>query len=157
MQGYYFSKPVPPADFDRFLMERKAAKADVPPETRRAYMSISRALTGDFVNIFYVDMVTDCYLEFYMDKGGKLEIRPGGTDFFGDAREKLLRNVTEGDRERVRDATSKANLMRWVGQEQTEALSFRKAEAGGEAAYILQTIKTRESDSHHIMIGVRPE
>ena len=120
-------------------------------------MSISKALTSDFESIFYVDMVTDYYLEFYTDKDGKLEIRPGGTDFFSEAREKLLKDVGEKYREKVRDATAKPNLMRWIGQEETEALSFMKTGDRGETAYILQTIKTRGSDDHHIVIGVRQE
>ena len=105
----------------------------------------------------HVDMVTDYYLEFYTDKDGKLEIRPGGTDFFSEAREKLLRDVAEKDKEKVRGATDKPNLMRWIGQEETEALSFMKTGDRGETAYILQTIKTRGSDDHHIVIGVRQE
>ena len=129
----------------------------VTPEVRKTYMSISKALTSDFESIFYVDMVTDYYLEFYTGKDGKLEIRPGGTDFFGEAREKLLKDVAEEDREKVRDATAKANLMRWIGQEETETLSFMKTGDNGEIAYILQTIKTRGSDDHHIVVGIRQE
>lgn len=129
----------------------------VTPEVRKTYMSISKALTSDFESIFYVDMVTDCYLEFYTGKDGKLEIRPGGTDFFGGAREKLLRDVAEEDKEKVRDATAKANLMRWISQEETETLSFMKTGDNGEIAYILQTIKTRGSDDHHIVVGIRQE
>ena len=94
-----YAKPVPPEDFDRFLIERMKEKTMVTPEVRKTYMSISKALTSDFESIFYVDMVTDCYLEFYTGKDGKLEIRPGGTDFFGGAREKLLRDVAEEDKE----------------------------------------------------------
>ncbi|MBR3239010.1 MAG: amino acid permease [Oscillospiraceae bacterium] len=158
VQGYYFSRPVPPEDFDRFLIERaKERDTAVTPEVRKTYMSISKALTSDFESIFYVDMVTHYYLEFYTDKDGKLEIRPGGTDFFAEAREKLLRDVAEEDKEKVRDATAKPNLMRWIGQEETEALSFMKTGDRGETAYILQTIKTRGSDDHHIVIGVRQE
>ena len=157
VQGYFFSKPVPPEDFDRFLIERAKESAAVTPEARKTYMSISRALTSDFESIYYVDMVTDYYLEFHMDKDGKLEILPGGTDFFGDAREKLLENVVAEDKEKVRDATGKANLMRWVGQEETESLSFLKTGDGGKVAYILQTIRTRGSDDHHIVIGVRQQ
>ena len=155
VQGYYFSKPVPPEEFDRFLIERAKENATVTHEAKKTYMSISKALTSDFENIYYVDLVTDYYLEFYMSSGGNLEIRPGGTDFFGDAREKLLENVAASDKEKVENATGKANLMRWVGQEDTEALPFLKTGADGEVAYILQTIKTRESDDHHIVIGVR--
>lgn len=41
VQGYYFSKPVPPEEFDHFLVERKKVSYEVTPITRKTYMSIS--------------------------------------------------------------------------------------------------------------------
>ncbi len=157
VQGYYFSRPVPAEEFDRFLIERGDVKPEVAPADKKTYMSISKALTGDFENIFYVDVVTDYYLEFFTGKGGDLEIRPGGIDFFADARKKILEGVSEPDAAKVREAISKANLMRWIGQEETAILSFSKLKDGVLTTYSLQTIKTRESDSHHILIGVKQE
>lgn len=157
VQGYYFSKPVPPEDFDRFLTERVDVKYEVTPVTRKTYMSISKALTSDFESIFYVDVVSAHFLEFYSGKHGDLEIRPGGTDFYGDAREKLLDDVCEEDRERIREVLSKSSLIRWIGQEDMSDVSFRRLREGKLKPYILQAIKTRSSDDHHIVIGVRPE
>jgi diguanylate cyclase (GGDEF)-like protein len=157
VQGYYFSKPVPAEAFDRFLIERTEAQAEATPAARKTCMSISKALTGDFESIFYVDVVTDFYLEFHTDKDGGLEIRPGGVDFFRDIREKLLRDVCEPDAEKVREAVSKANLTRWIGQEEAAVLPFLKLKNGTPTPYSLQTIKTRESDRQHIVIGVRQE
>ena len=155
VQGYYFSKPVPPEAFDRFLIERAQVKATVTPEAKKTCMSISKAMTSDFESIFYVDVVTDYYLEFYTGERGELEIRPGGVDFFGDIRQKLLEDVCEEDAEKIREATGKGTLMGWAGKEETITLSFRKKSSG--LRYTLQTIKTRESDDHHIVIGVRQE
>ena len=155
VQGYYFSKPVPPAEFDRFLVERSETSVTVTPEDKKTYMSISKALSSDFESIYYVDVVTDYYLEFYTGMGGKLEIRPGGSDFFGEARRRLLEDVCAEDVEKVREATGKANLLRWIGQDEVMSLSFGKRLQGRTLPYTLQTIKTRESDDHHILIGVR--
>ena len=157
VQGYYFSKPVPPEAFDHFLIERGDADAYVSSSVKKTYMSISKALTSDFENIYYVDVVTDFYLEFFTGKDGNLEIRPGGMDFFGDAREKLLKEVCDADKDRVREATSKTGLMKWIGLEETTAIPFLMLKNGKPTPYSLQTIKTRESDSHHIVIGIRPE
>jgi hypothetical protein len=104
-----------------------------------------------------VDVVTDFYLEFFMGKDGDLEIRPAGTDFFGEARERLLKDVSEADARKVREATGKANLIELAEQEEALALSFRREKNGVSAPYSLQSIKTRESDHHHIVIGVRKE
>ncbi len=157
VQGYYFSKPVPAEAFDRFLIERSEAKAEMPSMAKKTCMRISKALTSDFESIYYVDVTTDFYLEFFMGQGGELEIRPGGIDFFGEAREKILEDVCESDAERLREATGKENLLQWIGQEETVTLSYRKLKNGVPTPYTLQTIKTRESDKQHIVIGVRQE
>ena len=130
-------------------------KVEVAPVVKKTYMSISKALTSDFESIFYVDVVTAFYLEFFMGKDGDLEIRPAGTDFFKDISEKLLKDVSEADAWKVREATDKANLIRLAEQEETLALTFRKQKNGVAVPYSLQTIKTRESDHHHVVIGVR--
>ncbi len=155
VQGYYFSKPVPPEEFSRFLVERAEVKYEVTPVTRKTYMSISKALTSDFESIFYVDVATDYYLEFLTDTAGDLEIRPGGTDFFKDAREKLLDGVVEADVQSLREATSKANLIHLAEQEESIRLSFARLKNGVPVPYTLQTIRTRESDHHHLVIGVK--
>ena len=155
VQGYYFSKPVPPEEFDRFLIERGEQGAEIAPAVKRTYMSISKALISDFENIFYVDVVSNHYLEFYSGKNGDLEIRPGGTDFFGEARDRILEDVSEEDVKTVSDALSKANLVRWTGEEETFTAAFKRRKGGKMQAYTLQTIKTRSDDKHHIVIGVK--
>ena len=92
-----------------------------------------------------------------MSKGGDLEICPAGTNFFDEAREQLLKNVSEADVQKVREATSKANLIQLAEQEEELSLSFCKEKNGVSAMYSLQTIKTRESDHHHIVIGMKQE
>ena len=157
VQGYYFSKPVPPEEFDRFLIERGETGAEIAPAVKRTYMSISNALTSDFESIFYVDVVSAHYLEFFSGKDGELEIGPGGTDFFGDAREKLLEDVCDEDKERLREALGKAGLIRRIGQEDAGKVAFRRRNGGELRPCTLQTIRTRSSDEHHIVIGVRSE
>ena len=157
VQGYYFSKPVPHDEFDHFLVERGEAKAEVTPVARKTYMSISKALTSDFESIFYVDVVSDFYLEFYMSKNGDLEIRPGGVNFFDDARNRILENVSGNDTRAITEATAKTNLIRLAEQEESLSLTFSKEINGVSVPYSLQTIRTRESDHHHIVIGVRQE
>ena len=102
-------------------------------------------------------VVTDFYLEFYMSKNGDLEIRPGGVDFFDDARKRILENVSDSDTRAIEEATGKANLIRLAEQEEALSLSFMKEINGVSVPYSLQTIRTRESDHHHIVIGVRQE
>ena len=91
-----------------------------------------------------------------MDKEGDLEIRPAGKDFFKDVEEKLLSGVSGDDAEKVREAIGKTSLIRLAEQEEDLTLNYQRMINGAAAPYSLQTIKTRESDHHHIVIGVRP-
>ena len=63
----------------------------------------------------------------------------------------------EDDAETLKKETGKLSMMRWAGQEETISLPFRRERDGILTPYLLQTIQTRESDNHHIVIGVRPE
>ena len=157
VQGYYFSRPVPPEEFTDILVESGGESTQISAVAKRTYMSISKALTSDFEHIYYIDVVSSFYLEFYAGENQELEIRPGGSDFFGEARQKLLEQVCEEDVDRVKEALSKTSLMRWIGQEETISVSFRISKNGVSVPYTLQTIKNRSDDDHHIVIGVRPE
>lgn len=68
----------------------------------------------------------------------------------------VLRIPVRAKLSRVAGVLSKANLIRWVSQEGTGEVSFRRKREGTLQPYTLQTIKTRSSDDHHIVIGVRP-
>ena len=156
VQGYYFSKPVPPEDFDRFLLER--GKVSVPKSAaKKSGMSISKALTSDFESIFYVDVTSDYYLEFYNGAGGELEIRPGGTDFSSDIRDKFFGDICAEDLPAVEAELSRERLQRCAGEDESISLAFRMKRGGSLKNYLLQSIRTRNSDDHHIVIGVRPE
>ncbi|MCR5402248.1 MAG: EAL domain-containing protein [Butyrivibrio sp.] len=157
VQGYYFSKPVTHEAFEALVAERAKLKVELTPTTKGNYMSISKALTSDFESIFYVDVVTAFYLEFFMGRDGNLQIRPAGTDFYEDAKKKLLENVSDSDVGKVSDAVSKENLTNLAEQEEALALTFNKIIDTEPVPYLLQTIKTRESDHHHVVIGLKQE
>ena len=155
IQGYYFSKPLPVEEFEPFLIERKGESVERIPVIRKTYMNLSNALTGDFENIFYVDTVTDFYLEFYIGPDGALQIRPGGDNFYRDARDKILSQVAAADLSAMKEALRKENMIRWLGRGDAEEISFNRVEEGAEVPCCLQTIRTRGSDDHHIVIGIR--
>ena len=152
VQGYYFSRPVPPEEFERFLIERKENKTLLTPEVKNAFVSISRALSGEFESLWYIDMVTDGYLEFRFGPGGALSIRSEGSDFFSDVRGRLLEGLDEADAAMLSETLEKRNLL--LCAQSGEALSRFFVRNGEEIC--LQTIKTRNSDGHHVVIGFRP-
>ncbi len=157
IQGYYFSKPVPEDEFRSFLKERKTQSGEITPVVRRTAMRISRALSGDFEDIYYVDIITDCYLKFTSGSGGDLDISPGGTDFFDTAVNELLAKTAESDRQALSDALQRTALMKQINSGEEVSIRFSMLKNGKPVPYLLKTIRTRASDTHHIVIGVQPQ
>lgn len=155
VQGYYFSKPVPANEFERFLVERARQSAEITAETRKTYMSLSQALPSGFESIYYIDTLSNCYMEFYTGSRGETEIRPGGTDFFREAPIKLLDGVPEEDAERARETLQKEKLVALADGD--SKLSYRRLFGGKLKPYLMETIRIRDNDDHHIVIGIRAE
>ena len=155
VQGYYFSKPVPANEFERFLVERARQSAEITAETRKTYMSLSQALPSGFESIYYIDTLSNCYMEFYTGSRGEIEIRPGGTDFFREAPIKLLDGVPEEDAERARETLQKEKLVALADGD--SKLSYRRLFGGKLKPYLMETIRIRDNDDHHIVIGIRAE
>ena len=60
-------------------------------------------------------------------------------------------------REKLTKALKKENLIGLTEQgEDSTIVSYKKLVGGEEKQYCLQTIRSRSSDDHHIVIGVRP-
>ena len=94
VQGYYFSKPVPPADFDRFMNDfAEKRKADpnythAYSDARRSVLSFTKvatALFSDYDSIVYVDLTTEQYVEYRQaENRRKLRRTRAGENFFNE-------------------------------------------------------------------------
>ena len=155
VQGYYFSKPVPAPEFDKFLEARKGQTAEEAPSIKKAYMSISKALITGFETLYYVDLLTDFYLEFNGCDGDDLKICPGGQDFFHDVYLKVITGVAEEDRTAMMEALKKETVKRYAGMEEPPVVTFHRIEDGLRKAYNMQVFKIRSNDDSHVMIGIR--
>ncbi len=118
-------------------------------------MSLPDTLPRDYERIYYIDLLTDHYLEFSGGVNGEFEIRPDGKDFFRALPDKLVQDVPEEDKAALETALSKDNLKKWIGQDETLILSFRRVVNGSEKRFAVRTIRTRNSGGHYIVIGVR--
>ena len=156
-QGYYFSRPVSDREFERFLAERGRQSAEITLESRRSYMNVARHLPGDFERFFYIDILTNRYMELYTGSRGEIGLRPGGVDFFRDALIGLLDGVSEEDAARIRVALEKDRLVAAAGEGDTEGLAFRRRRGDIEKNCRLQTVRVPNGDGNHIILGVRVE
>lgn len=156
VQGYYFSKPVPPEEFERFLIERKDQNSEFKNDKNKSYINITKALTGDFEDIYYIDTVTDYYLKFYSGPNLELEIAAGGDSFFVE-QEKLLKDVCEEDVGKLKEALSKENLHKYLSNGEDLSLLFNMKQGDKIVPHRLQTVRTRNNDRQHIVVGIRQE
>ena len=169
VQGYFFSKPVPPGEYEVFLMNRKEQEEHVIPEKpvrktetvsvpRDADMSISRitqALTGDYESIYYVDTRSGRFMEFH-SQGRYRELRLGntGTDFFAEMLSNVRQVVHPDDQFRVTVALEKETLVSRISGGKPFLMTYRLMIGGVPTYYVLKAALADTRDGHHIVIGV---
>ncbi len=168
VQGFYFSRPIPAAEFERFLLERKAKEQSVPltPASRgRASADahydatvsgkIVNALSSGFESVYYVDTQNDHYVEFSSEgKYEDLQIQRSGADFFADTQRNLPRVVYAEDLSRVSDCMRKQTLLEQLANGQSFSMIYRLMIEGAPTYYLLKAIRANTHDRHHIVIGV---
>ena len=168
IQGYYFSRPVPAEDYERFLCppEGRGEHVDAlsreraPKRGRGNYGGdslgqIRHALSGGFESIYYINTETGSYVVF--NAAGKqedLQIRNSGESFFADIREAVPRHVSEVDRERVLLSLDKETLLLQLIGSQSFSMVFRVERGGGPVYYLCKAVRAGDRDDTHIVIGL---
>ncbi len=165
VQGYYFSRPLPAAEFERFLLERRDMDGQellpaVDPRERNGLASnlgrVAYALSSGYESIYYVDTVTNHYMEFssqgqYRD----LKIEKSGTDFFADTLRNIPRVVFEGDQERLCRAMEKETLLAGVDGSESFSILYQLVINGRNYYYNLKAVRAGAYDHDHLVLGVR--
>lgn len=166
VQGYYFSKPVPPEEYERFVEQRKQYEENAPetaPELEAAlqqpelttYTSIAHALTSGFECIYYVDTNSGHYVQFSSQgRYEDLQIERSGTDFFADTQRNLRRVVYKADQERVSLSMTKEALLAQLLGGNHFTMTYRLMIGGVPTYYNLRAVNANSRDDHHIVIGV---
>ena len=167
VQGYYFSKPVPSAEYDHFVQEKKEhleargengeeeGPADMLQADPVSYVNIAHALSSGFDSIYYVDVNNGHYVEFssrgeYRD----LQIDRSGEDFFGDTQRNLPNVIHEEDRARVSANLEKEALLAQLSSDDHFSMTYRMIVNGRPIYYNLKVVRAQGRDDHHIVIGI---
>jgi len=173
VQGYYFSKPVPPKEFERFI-EQKALLLRGDPEkgiqaqpwladptpmkragNRLTYARLAQALSADYFSIYYVDTRTDKFTEFTSHNAyAGLGIEKEGDDFFNLSRRNILRVVYPDDQRTILDGFTKENVLRTIRESGAFTLTYRLV-LDGEPIYVsLKATALGGADSGSIVVGI---
>jgi len=163
VQGYYFSKPVPPSEYEIFIEQKKRqAAADLPiapagniPDERTVSACIAHALTGGFEVIYYIDTATGQYVQFSAQgRYEDLQIERSGRDFFGDTQRNIPRVIYREDRERVGLSMQKDALLSQLIGGRAFSMTYRLVMDGRPVYYNLRAVNALAKDDHHIVIGI---
>ena len=167
VQGYYFSRPVPAEEYERFLLARR--EQDAPPRELHVerghrgsaapggitFGKVAYALSSGFESVYYVDTENDHYVEFSAEgKYETLQIERSGSDFFADTQRNLRRVVHAEDQERVSRSLTKEALLPQLDNGQAFFMTYRLLINGVPTYYHLKAVKANTNDDHHIVIGV---
>ena len=166
VQGYYFSRPIPAEEYEKFVLERKELPDESPytsdlgarrssDRKEAAFGDIEHALSSGFEAIYYVDVNTNHYIEFSSEgKREDLQIESSGLDFFEDMEASLVQLVCDEDRDRVRLSIQKDALLAQLAGSQPLMLTYRIALDGKPVIYTLKAVRAHTHDDHHIVIGI---
>ena len=165
VQGYYFSRPVSPEEYEPFLIARRAQDASEPqsPEPASleaadrasAYSSIAQALTSGYERIYYVDADSGFYVQFSAaGRDEDLQIERSGADFFADALCEAQRVVVPEDRARVCLSLQREALLAQLLGGGHFSMTYRRAAEGAPVYYNLRAVDARSRGGRHIVIGV---
>ena len=168
VQGYYFSRPVPAEEYEKFVKERQEAGQDNVHAARRrketaqaakeadvSYGKICHALSSGFENIYYIDTHTGHYLEF-SSKGRveDLQIERSGKDFFAEIQKELPFLVYHDDLERVSLSLKKETLLSQLVGGRNFSMTYRLMVDEKPVYYNLKAVYTGALDTHYLVIGV---
>ena len=127
-------------------------------ETKRAnvtYSAIAQALSQDYFSIYYVNTETDQFVEFSShDDYRDLNIEKGGDDFFNTSRRNIMRVVYAEDREKIRTAIIKENLLAELEETGIFTINYRLMFSDNPTWVNLKATRMEDKSDPHIVIGV---
>ena len=166
VQGYYFSRPLPAAEYERYVAERDAQMkgaddAETGGERAKKSMGasalgeIAYALASGFEVIYHVDTMTSHFVAFSSEGASEnLTIVDSGADFFAYLMQGPFERLWPDDRDRVLAAMRKDALIAQIKDSSPFLMTYRMDVEGEPVHYVLKAVKTITHDVHHIVVGV---
>ncbi|MBO4318670.1 MAG: EAL domain-containing protein [Mailhella sp.] len=162
VQGYYFSKPLPPDEYECFFSDKPLSSGNsssfMKSARKKDIISIGRissALTSGYESIYYVDADSGRYVEFNAQgRCEDLQIQRSGTDFFADTQSNLQKYVYKEDRERVSLSLQKNVLLDQLMGGHHFAMTYRLVIGNAPTYYHMLAVRAETRTGRNIVIGV---
>ncbi|SDA72546.1 diguanylate cyclase (GGDEF) domain-containing protein [Butyrivibrio sp. INlla18] len=118
------------------------------------YSYVAQALSSDYINLFYVDLDTEKYIEYGSgDVYDDLAIERHGNGFFENAREMAGLEIYEEDRDYFIEALTKENVEKALNTGGVFTMSYR-INRGEEPIYVHMKIVRIKMKGNSIIVGI---
>ena len=118
------------------------------------YSQMARALAADYVDLYYVDLNTEHFIEYSPDaKLEDLVIERHGEDFFAASREDALLHLYKEDQDAFRKAFNRQNILNTLDTVGQFKLTYRLM-MDGQPVYVGMKAVRMPGDPSHIIVGV---
>ncbi len=118
------------------------------------FHSIARALSGDYLSMYYVDLDTGQWTEYRQGGvGDGLVATHEGANFFELARQAAQSQIYAADLDGFLEAFTKDNVLRMVEERGAFTLSYRLVQ-DGNPTYMGMKASLSEGDRRHLVVGV---
>ena len=118
------------------------------------YNYIARALSEDYVDLFFVNMDTEEYVEYNPDGVNRdVSVEMRGQDFFRRLEHEYSKRVYADDIEVMKKSFTKENVIKMIKEQGSYSITYRRMVNGIPTYVILKAVKVR-SDRNHILIGI---
>ena len=118
------------------------------------YAHIAQALARGYTYLYYVDMITEEFIEYQTDsEGGSLSERRRGWHFFEQCQDDIEEEIYPEDREALKKAMDRKNLAAALKQNNSVVLTYRLLR-DGNPAYVSMKVTRMQDDERYIVLGV---
>ncbi len=119
-----------------------------------SYNYIARALSEDYVAMYFVDIETNKYVEYHSDGLNRdVTVEKEGDDYFFDSHRNKDNKIYEEDLPMFREMVTKENILKNIEEHGSFSITFRANEDYGTRYVCLKVVKDR-TDGKHLIIGV---
>ncbi|MCR4888364.1 MAG: EAL domain-containing protein [Ruminococcus sp.] len=118
------------------------------------YSKIAKALSADYVNLYYVDMESEHFIEYSSKPGeDELTIERIGEAFFSESRKDALKYIHYDDRDCFINSFTKEKVVNEINKQGTFTLIYRLL-IKNTPIYVHMKAMRMQKDPSHIIIGV---
>ncbi len=119
-----------------------------------SYNYVARALSEDYVAMYFVDINTNEYMVYHTDGANRdLTVGHQGTDYFADAHCNKENKIYEEDLLMFNEMVTKENILKNIEEYGSFSITYRANEDYGVAYVSLKAVKDR-GDGKHLIIGI---